>query len=432
MKTQIYLIIITLLFASACTNKQKEITTEFLSNFEEAELDFIFEPDYFKTAKEYEIIDKKYLALFTDTTNLLQTNNEGDTLSYTYFYYVNKISLPDKDFNLIIIANKPFELHEGVGDMPLEFKLYTITDEGEKISEIVFAKAPQNISMDYSFNENYTIGFINKKLEIETQFIEIFGETNEESFSKTNISTKYKIDKNGNINEIEILETKEEIVNEEYLNPVNEVNLTNFMERENVVLVKGPYIITGNYSTFIYFNVENINKQFIQPDGSLSAETVAFAVPYKTEKQNSLTKSIQEIKIDIINNDNIEKQYLIKFKDENVFDTENTEILARLIDDYEIVNQSPIIAYFTDFSLGDFEHYGFMTDLGYPYDFNQNNDNDSYQFANFDEEYGEPIANPKYVGKKFKIHFHYETIINEYDGGGEYDYYFIDKIELVD
>lgn len=145
-----------------------------------------------------------------------------------------------------------------------------------------------------------------------------------------------------------------------------------------------------------------------------------------------MKKYFQEIEIDIINKKDNEKQYLIKYKNENVFDTENTEISAQLIDDYEIVNQSPIIAYFTDFSAGDFEHYGFITELGYTYDFNEMNDpNNTYILTGYDEEYGELFANLKYVGKKFKIHFHTEIIINEYDGGSEYDYNYIDKKELI-
>ena len=188
----IKLAIVALIFLSACgqspEEKQKQKLSDFLSNFKELEFPVESVEGQIPSDSALTEIDIDLLDIFTDTAGRFVEYGEHPRFD-TRYAYVGKISLPEKQFDIIIIWGDKIQKQEG---FPASYMLYSISKEGKIIASIPFA-----YSSYITDNATLLNGVINNKLEIECSYWTALKDfANEFEKGKT---IKYKIKDDGTI-----------------------------------------------------------------------------------------------------------------------------------------------------------------------------------------------------------------------------------------
>ncbi len=338
----------------------------------------------------------------------------------------------EKSFDIIFIFDNA---NIGTDDLPINYKLYTISKTGKIIASMPFSYT--------LFLEGYNFfseGKMDKNLEFET--IDWKKEWNVENESEPANHTKkttkkYKINDDGSI---ELTRTIDPEVIEE---------IPEELEFPNPILVSGDFLKGyGEYLSTIganiieeyyyYSNSEILDREPEFNDMySDKKRDLIFAAHYDLVNKKTVSKTQIEIENDILKNTDTEKQFFIKYQILEVYTGEAMgepyPIELKIIDDYEIIDGSPIVVTFSDFQMGDFVYYTFTTELGYKYTFMEMADGlyNKYKFDSYPEDAPDGIPNPEFVGEKFNISYHKKTIVNEHDGGDEMEIWVIDSIELL-
>lgn len=192
----------------------------------------------------------------------------------------------------------------------------------------------------------------------------------------------------------------------------------------NPILIKGGGQTEGPCN--FHFSAP-IVKEYYNSDQIGNESGIEFIYRTKVPEVFPQINANDSIINNIINNTDTAARIFIKYKKMNTFecfpDKGYYETRTNVIEDFEIVNKSPVIATFTDFTMGDFFWYEFTSRLGYKYNFIEFS---GTQLALTNNNGDGP--NPELKDKKFKIWFHSKLIDNEL-GSGKFKKMIIDKIE---
>ncbi len=198
----IALIIVAGLFLTACggseqksdnNSKRNPKMTEFLSNFQELSFPIEINKDGFDTDDPVKEIDFKYIDLISDAYTEEEYNGENYEVRYIY---VGKKTLPDKDFDIFIVFEKPNIKRSDIAPV---YDLFTVSKDGQVIDIKGIAQRTESYSVI-----SYSTASINSNLEITVhEFIKelpLDGSNQmPENFTQSN--TKYLIDNKGKITE---------------------------------------------------------------------------------------------------------------------------------------------------------------------------------------------------------------------------------------
>lgn len=199
----------------------------------------------------------------------------------------------------------------------------------------------------------------------------------------------------------------------------------------NPILIQGGHFSESSDCATNY--TAKIDTKYFRDTELKNEKEITFTYDYTRANDKKVIYIDEKTKKDIINNKDKNIKIWVKYKPEIILECnpmcgpnyEETEV--NVIEDYETIGQSPVIATFTGFEMQDFVWYEFTSRLGYKYYFNEiKNNKNKYSLEN---DHGDG-PNPKYDGKKFKLDFHSELIDNEF-GTGKFNYMIIDSIELI-